>query len=365
MINSVKIAFPLLNLHKSGGVRIAVQYCNELKKNGTNSILYVPCGGDSKIEYEVPSEIEIRRFKVNALLRKPFGYFSMIPFYFSNFNKNNLVIATSWQIAFLMILSFHPLSKIILLIQHDDDIILGDSQSISTWIKKKLFRIVYSLPIRKFCVSEWLKFHLKGKYRIDTTCISNGTDINAFIGLEPLCWTPPSNSFDILCIYRNVNWKGFDDFVCAANFAYEKIPNLRVIVVTNETIVPRQELFYAPLIVKKPKNDKELGLIYRESSLFIFPSWIEGFGLPPLECMANGLPVISTQCGGVMDYMIDNYNAILVDVNSPDQISEAILKLYLNNDILINLSKNGLATASNLSMKNVVAKFQHQISDVL
>jgi glycosyltransferase involved in cell wall biosynthesis len=40
--------------------------------------------------------------------------------------------------------------------------------------------------------------------------------------------------------------------------------------------------------------DQELDVLYREASLFVFPSLYEGFGLPPLEAMAKGVPVISS-----------------------------------------------------------------------
>ena len=42
-------------------------------------------------------------------------------------------------------------------------------------------------------------------------------------------------------------------------------------------------------------TEKELADLYRNASLYIFPSFIEGFGLPPLEAMSYGLPVVASK----------------------------------------------------------------------
>jgi len=41
-------------------------------------------------------------------------------------------------------------------------------------------------------------------------------------------------------------------------------------------------------------SDKNLDALYRDAALYVFPSLSEGFGLPPLEAMARGVPVVSS-----------------------------------------------------------------------
>jgi glycosyltransferase involved in cell wall biosynthesis len=59
----------------------------------------------------------------------------------------------------------------------------------------------------------------------------------------------------------------------------------------------------------------ELGDLYRGAALFVFPSIFEGFGLPPVEALGFGLPVITTRCAslvevtrGLADYVDDPHN---------------------------------------------------------
>ncbi len=76
--------------------------------------------------------------------------------------------------------------------------------------------------------------------------------------------------------------------------------------------------------------DEDLFQIYSISTLFLFPSLYEGFGLPPLEAMAAGLPVISSNTSCMPEVL--GSAAIYVDPNDPDQIAEEILGLLQSPD---------------------------------
>jgi glycosyltransferase involved in cell wall biosynthesis len=57
--------------------------------------------------------------------------------------------------------------------------------------------------------------------------------------------------------------------------------------------------------------DSELTQLYAGSSLFVYPSWFEGFGLPLLEAMAMGVPVISYRTSSIPEVVGEA--AILID----------------------------------------------------
>ena len=70
-------------------------------------------------------------------------------------------------------------------------------------------------------------------------------------------------------------------------------------------------------------NDGDLPLLYNGAMLFVYPSLFEGFGLPPLEAMACGIPVISSNCTSLPEILGDA--AVLVN---PYDINEIADKMY-------------------------------------
>lgn len=70
------------------------------------------------------------------------------------------------------------------------------------------------------------------------------------------------------------------------------------------------------------------------------PSWYESFPLPPLEGMACGAPVITTNIG-TEDYAFNGENALVVPPRDPKKMAEAILELLKNEDLRERLRKAG------------------------
>tara|TARA_B100000579_G_scaffold318257_1_gene267790 strand:- start:18828 stop:22502 length:3675 start_codon:yes stop_codon:yes gene_type:complete len=85
-------------------------------------------------------------------------------------------------------------------------------------------------------------------------------------------------------------------------------------------------------------SDDDLVLLYRKCSLFIFPSFHEGFGLPVLEAMCCGAPVIASNKTSIPE-VIENKNAMFNPYN-PKEISvlinKALTNKTFNNELLIN-----------------------------
>lgn len=57
----------------------------------------------------------------------------------------------------------------------------------------------------------------------------------------------------------------------------------------------RLNLDYQLVLITNFVSDKQLDKLYKNASLFVFPSLDEGFGLPPLEAMKRGVPVVSSR----------------------------------------------------------------------
>jgi glycosyltransferase involved in cell wall biosynthesis len=85
-------------------------------------------------------------------------------------------------------------------------------------------------------------------------------------------------------------------------------------------------------------DDHDLPALYNLATVFAFPSWYEGFGLPVLEAMACGTPVVTANNSALPE--VAGNAALLVDAASPDQLSDA-LHVALVDDV----QRERLATA--------------------
>ncbi|MGC9048456.1 MAG: glycosyltransferase, partial [Caldisphaera sp.] len=81
-------------------------------------------------------------------------------------------------------------------------------------------------------------------------------------------------------------------------------------------------------------NDDILARLYSSSDIFLFTSRAEGFGLPPLEAMACGTAVISTDSKGTRDYMINGYNALVAKTKNPDEIADLLVQALDNKELV-------------------------------
>ncbi|RIK07956.1 MAG: hypothetical protein DCC49_09710 [Acidobacteria bacterium] len=90
-------------------------------------------------------------------------------------------------------------------------------------------------------------------------------------------------------------------------------------------------------------DDSELAKIYEGASAFVFPSIYEGFGMPPLEAMAEGTPVIATATSSLPEVLGD---AALLTEASADSVAEGILRVMGDSALRNDLSSRGVKRAS-------------------
>ena len=94
----------------------------------------------------------------------------------------------------------------------------------------------------------------------------------------------------------------------------------------------------------------ELGALYANAACFVFPSLYEGFGLPPLEAMRFGCPVISSNASSLPE--ICGNAALYVDPHEPTQIAEAIAQLLDDQELQAQLITAGYKRVEFFSMEN-------------
>jgi len=85
--------------------------------------------------------------------------------------------------------------------------------------------------------------------------------------------------------------------------------------------------------------NEDLPGFYRNASLFAFPSFYEGFGIPVVEAMASGTPVITSSTSSLPE--VGGDAAIYFDPDSPKQISQAIVQVLKDEKIQEDMKQKG------------------------
>jgi glycosyltransferase involved in cell wall biosynthesis len=93
--------------------------------------------------------------------------------------------------------------------------------------------------------------------------------------------------------------------------------------------------------------DHTLSALYRLASVFAFPSLYEGFGLPPLEAMACGTPVVTSRISSLPE-VVGNA-AMLVDPYSIEDIASALERVLGDADLRASLVQRGRARVQDFS----------------
>lgn len=99
---------------------------------------------------------------------------------------------------------------------------------------------------------------------------------------------------------------------------------------------------------------EHLPYLYSASELFVYPSFYEGFGLPPIEAMACGIPVIASNSTSIPEIVGDN--TISINPNDTDELFEAMLKVLEDDSLRESLITKGLVRASELSWRDTALK---------
>ena len=95
---------------------------------------------------------------------------------------------------------------------------------------------------------------------------------------------------------------------------------------------------------------EDLPIFYNACEFLVYPSFYEGFGLPPLEAMACGVPVISSNVTSIPE--VCKNSAILIDPNDIDELSYSMERVLTDSFLKLTMIERGLSTSNNYSWKN-------------
>ncbi len=113
--------------------------------------------------------------------------------------------------------------------------------------------------------------------------------------------------------------------------------------------------FKDDIIFKGYVNDSELAGFYKNASVFVYPSFYEGFGFPILEAFGHGAPVVTSKTSSCGEVAGDS--ALLINPEDYKEIGEAILKIIDNETLRQELIKKGFERAKQFTWENTAQQF--------
>ncbi len=101
-------------------------------------------------------------------------------------------------------------------------------------------------------------------------------------------------------------------------------------------------------------DEEDKPALYRGAECFVFPSRYEGFGLPPLEAMACGVPVVTTDAASLPEVVGDA--AFTVPPDAERDMAGAIIAVLVQEQLAAELKQKGLAQAARFSWENTATE---------
>jgi N-acetyl-alpha-D-glucosaminyl L-malate synthase BshA len=110
---------------------------------------------------------------------------------------------------------------------------------------------------------------------------------------------------------------------------------------------------------------RETGPILEISDLFLLPSETESFGLAALEAMAEGVPVVSSNTGGIPEVNVHGFSGFLSAVGNVDEMAQYALSILKDNNQLAQFSNNAFKRAKTFSLSSVLPMYEELYEQVL
>jgi N-acetyl-alpha-D-glucosaminyl L-malate synthase BshA len=112
-------------------------------------------------------------------------------------------------------------------------------------------------------------------------------------------------------------------------------------------------------------NSNEIDQILSYTDLFLLPSETESFGLAALEAMVWGIPVISTNSGGLPEVNFNGISGYLSDVGNVEEMGANAIRILKDDSILQQFRANALSVAKQFDIKKILPLYEALYEEAL
>ncbi|MEM9015065.1 MAG: glycosyltransferase family 4 protein [Pseudomonadota bacterium] len=316
----MKITFVAPYPNLAGGNRVVADYAEGLRRKG-HDVVFAAAASSRSVRRQVRSAIRERKLPSR---------------------ENNAAIKSHFQNRDIEIIFAEKPGPVLAETVPDADIIIATWWETAFWIKdfpaekgekfyfmqdygasnQPLDRLIESwhFGYKMITISRWLDSLVQKFAPQPTALVINGVDPALFdVGARQKA-TPPTVGF----LYSSLPTKGAAFAIDAIGKAASQIPDLAVQILGE---LPEEFLRQLPsnTTVRHHVRDDALRDIYGACDAWLFPSLHEGFGLPILEAMACGTPVIAFASSAAPEVMGDNVG-VLTPIGDVDRMADAIVR---------------------------------------
>ena len=325
----MNIAYLIPDCGISGGVAVACQHTNRLLHRG-HDVYLISQTHETQINWFPGLDVPIRNI--------------------DDFPQDlNVLIATGWNTSFDIV--DLPAKHKFYFVQSDETRFYPED---SVW--KDFAALSYLLKLDYITEAKWIQSWLKNNFDHKAKLIPNGIDQEIFFPDKPL--TPRSKKPRILLEGAiDLPYKGMKD-------AFAAVKNLDAEIWCVSSLgKPRPEWHCDKFFSHVPMD--EMRHIYSSCDVLLKMSKVEGFFGPPLEMMACGGAVVVSKVTGYDEYIVDEYNALVVEPGDIQGAREAVQQIFSNPALKDRLIANGKVTADQMDWESSIDILEAHLNKVL
>lgn len=398
----MKFNFILPGIGITGGGRVVFEYANRLTNRGHDVTILYPTVPPRFEETLASPMVRVSQAKcaLHSLLRNPDAdWFDLNPaveliripaltpwtvsYLQTCVPDADVTIATSWETAYAVDKLDNSKGEKVYFVQHYEiwdtwnsndawqrlanrtsdtrrySIEMADITPSDSRIRrqKELVDQSYKLPLTKITVSEWLANLLESKFNEDVvSVIPNSVNRETFYPTN----TPETDVLQVLIPYRDTAWKGQHEAQKLVGvLSKRKDVDVHTYGSGSTEDIPETVQHHTDV------SDEKLRQLYARADVFALTTWVEGFGLPPLEAMACRSAVISTTVGAVPDYAQDGENAILVPPRDGEAMVDGVQELLRNAQKRNQLQKRGYQAVQAYTWDDATQRFEATVEKIM
>ena len=183
--------------------------------------------------------------------------------------------------------------------------------------------------------------------------------------IVPLEWLPKKY---VLFIGKREIYKQFDSLLKAMIPVFETDETIKIVCAgggsfTDAEMENIKSLQLSGRIIQRSFYDNELNTIYKNAAVFVFPSEYEGFGIPALEAMVCGCPVILSNTSSLPEIAGDA--ALYFEPNNINELSAAIFKILQDENFTQSLIKKGYEQVKKFSWDKMTNDYLETAKEIL